>query len=236
VKKHLLLRLEGPLMAFGDIAVDAHGPVADFPAASAITGLLGNALGWRRQDHEPLERLQDRLRLAIRRDREGERLRDFQTAMLGKADEGWTTWGEPYRRGGNPETYRNPYIRSRWYDCDASLTIALRLEPSDEKPSLDDVAEALTSPARPLFLGRKSCPPAAPLVLALASAENCLDALGLAPLAEGAAAAPRCFWMEGEGPGTGVAMETSGRRIWRVDVHAGLQRWRAGAAMSKTTG
>jgi CRISPR system Cascade subunit CasD len=235
VKKHLLLRLEGPLMAFGDIAVDAHGPVADFPAASAVTGLLGNALGWRRQDPEPLERLQDRLRLAVRRDREGERLRDFQTAILGKEDEGWTTWGEPYRRGGNPETYRNPYIRHRWFDCDASLTVALRLEPAEQSPTLDDLAKALSFPSRPLFLGRKSCPPAAPLVLGLASAGSCLDALGLAPLPEGAAATPRCFWMEGEGPGTGVAMETSGRRMWRVDVHAGLQRWRAGVAMSKAT-
>ena len=48
--RYLMLRLEGPLMAFGDVMVDAIGPIRDTPAASTLTGLLANALGVRREE------------------------------------------------------------------------------------------------------------------------------------------------------------------------------------------
>src|SRR3954465_10821725 len=96
----LLLRLETPLLAFGGEAVDARGVIADFPAASMITGLLANALGFRRSEGERLQRLQDRLIFAARIDRDGERITDFQTAQLGRNDLSWTTRGRPEGRAG----------------------------------------------------------------------------------------------------------------------------------------
>jgi CRISPR-associated protein Cas7/Cse4/CasC subtype I-E len=66
----LLLVLEGPMLSFGVEMVDARGPVGDFPAASLLTGMLGNALGWRRSDSDRLGALQQRLRFAARIDRE----------------------------------------------------------------------------------------------------------------------------------------------------------------------
>jgi len=229
-RPHLLLRLEAPLMAFGAVAVDANGPVDDIPAPSLLTGLIGNALGWDRTETARLQRLQDRLFLALRRDREGERILDFQTAELRHDERGWTTTGRPEGRKGGADTYLNKHIRRRWYDADAAVTVALRLDPAEEAPTLAEVAAALDRPARPLFLGRKPCLPAGRLVLGFAEAANCAAALALAPLADGATPRPRGFWPEGEGPETGARRYLHGRRSWRVDVHAGEEVWWEGPA------
>jgi CRISPR system Cascade subunit CasD len=238
MKRHLLLRLEAPLMAFGAVAVDAHGPVDDIPAPSLLTGLIANALGWNRTEAARLQRLQDRLRLATRRDREGERVPDYQTAELFENEKGWTTFGSPEGREKSPTYEPDPrtgrkhltHIRHRWYDADAAVTVALRLEPADEPPTLDEVAAALDRPARPLFLGRKPCLPSGRLVIGFADAENCAAALALAPPADGSAASPRCFWPAGEGPEMGARRRLSGRRLWRVNVHAGEEVWWEGPA------
>jgi CRISPR system Cascade subunit CasD len=230
MRPHLLLRLEAPLMAFGAIAVDANGPADDIPAAALLTGLIGNALGFDRTEAARLQALQDRLRHAVRRDREGERIPDFQTAELGHGDRGWTTWGEPEGRDGGAATYAGKHIRRRWYDADAAVTVALRLEPADTSPTLAQIADALDRPARPLFLGRKPCLPATRLVLGLVEAEGCLAALAAAPAADDAAPRPRCFWPEGEGPAQGARKIVSGRRAWRVNVHAGSETWWEGQA------
>jgi CRISPR system Cascade subunit CasD len=44
------MRLEAPLMAFGGEAIDNYGVIRDFPALSMVTGLLANALGYRREE------------------------------------------------------------------------------------------------------------------------------------------------------------------------------------------
>lgn len=235
---HLLLRLEAPLMAFGTVQVDQHGPIGDFPCPSALTGLIANALGWRRTDVDRLQRLQERLVFAVRRDREGERIQDFQTAQLGKSDRGWTTRGGPEKRGGGPETYDSPHIRYRWYDADCALTVALRLEPAEEDPRLESVAAALDRPARPLFFGRKPCLPASRLVLGLVEASDCLAALAQALPAEGAANCPRLFWPDGEGPPgpPGASLLVHGLRRFAVDVHEGRQLWWQGTNPAPAAG
>ncbi|MCO6416036.1 type I-E CRISPR-associated protein Cas5/CasD [Siccirubricoccus sp. KC 17139] len=179
--RHLLLVLEGPLLAFGGEVVDARGVVGDFPTASLLIGLLANALGWRRGERERHARLQARLVFAARIDREGERITDFQTAQLGKDDRGWTTSGTPEERAGGPGTYAAPHIRLRDYDADKRVTVALRLDPAGEAPDLEALAAALESPARPLFLGRKTCLPSRPLLGGLVEAEGLLAALASLP-------------------------------------------------------
>ena len=165
--RHLILNLESPLMAFGGETIDNYGVIRWFPSASMLTGLLANALGWRRVDRERHQRLQDRLVFAARIDREpagGVRMRDFQTAQLGASDMGWTTRGQPEGRTGGPNTYNSPHLRYRDYFADMRVTVALRLDPAADSPTLDDLASALREPARPLFIGRKPCIPSSPLV------------------------------------------------------------------------
>jgi CRISPR system Cascade subunit CasD len=183
VPRHLILRLDAPLMAFGDVMIDRLGPVRDTPASSTISGLLANALGYVRWDTERLGRLQERLVFGCRVDRRGQRLTDFQTAQLAKDDTGWTTRGRVEGRAGGDSTYESPHIRERDYRADACVTVALRLLDSKEAPTLDDVARALEEPARPLFLGRKPCLPARPLLAGEIDAPTVYDALLSIPFA-----------------------------------------------------
>lgn len=215
-------------MAFGATMIDALGAVQDFPAASLVTGLLANALGYERTESDRLQALQDRLVHAVRLDRTGERLRDFQTVALAKDDKGWTTGGAPEGRGG--DSYGGPHIRQRWYQADASALVALRLDPAETSPTLDEVAAALERPARPLFIGRKPCLPAGRLFAGFVEAPTALAAL--APVdADGA---PRFFWPEGEGPSAPDRQVRTGRRNWISGVHAGRETWFAGGLREAT--
>src|ERR1700679_629804 len=162
--RFLVLRFEGPLLSFGAEAIDNFGVVRDFPAASMLTGLIANALGWRREDRAEHQRLQDRLRFAARLDREGSRFTEFQTAKLDGGAEHWTTRGAVEGRRGGAETYKSPHLRYRDHDADAAVILIVHFTPEAEAPTLDDVAQAFRYPARPLFLGRKPCIPAQPFV------------------------------------------------------------------------
>ena len=135
--KHLILNLEAPLMAFGGETIDNLGVIRWFPSASMLTGLLANALGWRRIERDRNQQLQNRLVFAARIDREplgSVRLRDFQTAQLSKSDRGWTTRGQPETRAGGANTYDAPHLRYRDYFPDMRVTVALRLQPEPESP------------------------------------------------------------------------------------------------------
>jgi len=217
----LLLRLEAPLMAFGAPAVDQLRPVQRWPAVSMLTGLLGNALGWRRQDAALLDRLQARLRWAARLDREGVPLTEFQTAQLGKDDQGWTTRGRPEGRDGGADSYKSPHLRWRDHRADASVLVAVTLTPADEPPTLDHLALALQRPARPLFIGRKACLPATPVFAGWRAAADPLSAV----LADRTDTAP-VFYGEGAGGSgktTAVRHLASDERRFALDLHAGRQ-------------
>ena len=230
---HLLMRIEAPLVAFGDVMVDAIGPVTDTPSASMLTGLIANALGWRREERARHQRLQDRLIHAARLDRRAGRFVEFQTAKLGADDEGWTTRGRPEGRDGGAGTYLGPHIRRREHDADVSVAVALRLEPDAEDPTLGQIAAALDEPFRPLFIGRKPCLPTAPLFDKLVEAEDLLAALALVPLAR--ARKGEADTVQIDMPAM-AAMPPDGfhpvhvcdRRDWIAGVHAGdTVRWRA---------
>ena len=100
--KHLILRLEAPLMAFGGTMIDANGPTRDLPIVSMVTGLIANALGWHRAQREQHRDLQRRIVMGARLDRPGSELRDFQTALLFEDEKGWTTLGAPEDREKSP--------------------------------------------------------------------------------------------------------------------------------------
>ena len=177
----LLLRLDAPLISFGGPQVDNYGVVQPAPARSMLTGLLANALGYEHGDFPRLQRLQARLSFAARRDRPGEPLSDFQTVDLGQPfltdDNAWTTWGKLDPRKGGPEARTGTHIRYRDYRADSVHTVALTLDPLAEEPDLDLLEQALKEPARPLFIGRKCCLPAAPLLLGRIQADTPARAL-----------------------------------------------------------
>ncbi len=216
--RHLILNLESPLMSFGGETIDNYGVIRRFPAASMLTGLFANALGWRRIERERHQSLQERLVFAARIDREpagGVRLRDYQTVQMADSVDlfvqnnqwviGWTTRGTPDRRAGAlGSAGSGPFTHQRYRDyfADMRVSVALRVEPGDESPTLDELADALQEPARPLFIGRKPCLPSTPLFVDFIEAENTLEALLNFPLerTEPDRDIPvRLLWSDGEG-------------------------------------
>lgn len=232
--RHLILNLESPLIAFGGETIDNYGVIRWFPSASMLTGLLANALGWRRVERERHQLLQDRLVFAARIDREpagGVRMRDFQTAQLGASDKGWTTRGQPEARAGGASTYDSPHLRYRDYFADMRVTVALRLDPADDPPTLDDLASALQEPVRPLFIGRKPCLPSAPLFADTVEGDTALRALLDRTIEIGPDDSVRLLWPDGEGA-EGVREDRSymltDERNWVSGLHGGGRLVREG--------
>ena len=173
----LILRLAGPLMSFGDTAIDETRPTRRLPGRSLLTGLIGNALGYEHADTDRLARLQERLRFAARLDREGVSIIDFQTAELSKQDPLWTTRSVRAERHGGDGTYSGPALRYRHFRADSRVTVAMTLVPENEEPVPEAVADALRFPERPIFVGRKSCLPAGRILHASVEAKSLVEAL-----------------------------------------------------------
>ncbi|MDK3074682.1 type I-E CRISPR-associated protein Cas5/CasD [Sedimentitalea sp. JM2-8] len=213
----LVLRLCAPMMSFGAVAIDQVGPTARWPGASMLTGMLGNALGWDWDDRTAHQALQDRLLFGAIALREGDILTDSQNAQLGKTDRGWTTRGQPEGRTG--ASYDAPHRRRRDYILDASLRVVLRLDPENQQPTLDEVANALDRPARPLFIGRKPCLPSTPLNGGFVDAPTVHDALCAIDRDK-----PRpAMWPADKGPSGSRAMDVADRRVWSSGLHGGTR-------------
>lgn len=224
MQRWLILDLCAPLMAFGGISIDHVGPTRDFPAASMLTGLFGNALGWHWSDGPTHQALQDRLIFAARIEREGWLMTDQQNARLYEAEAGWTTWGVTDARnkgssyGSRDETGRKfiTHRRRRDYLADAQALVVLRLA-TDDFPTLDTLAEALNRPARPLFIGRKPCLPTRPLHAGWCEAVDAHSALTLVGTTAHAAAQ----WPSAEGPIGDRRIDLPDLRNWRSGLHGG---------------
>ena len=217
----LVLRLEAPLLAFGGVTIDQVGITRDFPAASMITGFLANALGWQRTEWQAHQALQDRLIFAVRRDRENPAgiLIDMQNAKLEANERGWTTYGKPEGRAG--ASYNSPHRRQREYHADACVTVVLRLEPAEDSPDLNKIAEALDRPARPIFLGRKTCLPSSPLRVCNTSASSAYEALQRVPAVYVSLNPLRALWPQQEGP-------NQGRQVHRIVALPDIRNWKTG--------
>lgn len=138
----LLLRLAGPMQAWGaDSRFDIRKTNRE-PTKSGVIGLLAAALGLRRD--EPLDALAA-LRMGVRVDREGVLLRDFHMAHGAKSS----------------------YMTQRYYLCDALFLVGVF---SEDEALMRRLEEAVRHPAFPLFLGRRSCPPEGRVCLGLRAA------------------------------------------------------------------
>ena len=184
----LRLRFDSALMSFGSVIVDQHNVTDRFPTLSMLTGLFGNALGYCHNDHRKLTNLQERIEFAARWDIEPEAFVDYQTVDLNQPHMsldrkgGWTTRGYPEWRAGGNAARLGTHQRYRHYWANGVMTLAVSLLGKDI-PTTNSLKQALKTPVRPLFLGRKSCLPSTPIVLDLVSSGNVLDALSDAPRA-----------------------------------------------------
>jgi CRISPR system Cascade subunit CasD len=173
VTSTLLLRLDGPMQAWS-IAEFSDRPTMPFPTKSGIVGLLANAYGRARTD--PIDDLAA-LTTAVRADEAGRPLTDFQTA----GRDGWRSADGVLHK----DTYKT---RRKGYLADAVFTVALT--GSDEV--IERSAAAAERPARSLFLGRRCCPPAMPVLIGVSTAAG-LDALRTVPYQGHRPVPPRRF-------------------------------------------
>lgn len=130
----LLLKLAGPLQSWGDSSRFNHRHTREAPTKSGILGLLAAADGRRRSDS--IEDLLS-LKFGVRTEQPGTVLRDFQTEI---------DW----------RTGKSHALTYRYYLADAIFVAAV----DGPGPLIEGLHEALRHPRFPLYLGRRSCPPA----------------------------------------------------------------------------
>ncbi|MGY5128476.1 type I-E CRISPR-associated protein Cas5/CasD [Streptomyces nigrescens] len=147
----LLLRLAGPLQAWGSAARFARRTTENAPTKSGIIGLLAGAQG--RSREADLSDLAS-LRFGVRIDQPGTRLRDFQTAH--HADSG-----------------KAMPLSERFYLADAVFVAAVEGEPG----LIDELHAAVREPAYLPYLGRRSCPPARPIDMGVRASTDLESAL-----------------------------------------------------------
>jgi|CZCA01.1.fsa_nt_gi CRISPR system Cascade subunit CasD len=236
--KALIIRLDAPMMSFGSVMVDQHGYIDRFPGIAMLTGLIANALGWEHSHFDRLEKLQSRLKYAARWDVRPERMVDYHTVDLGQSkmrEPGWTTRGRPEHRSGAKSTREGTHQRYRHYWTDGLMTVALTLE-GDVPPDLMTVCDALRRPARPLFIGRKTCLPARPILdpeTPIAAGENLLGILRQVPVWDRKGnkqdredSLMACWPMELRVTDRDIIRRVFDLRDWFNDIPTG-SRWRA---------
>jgi CRISPR system Cascade subunit CasD len=147
--RSVLLRLEGPLQAWGTRSRFPHRDTEREASKSGVLGVVAAALGMPRHDDARLARLAA-ARMGLRVDREGTPLVDYHTAGGGRfADHDHHVHGAD-----------DPVITRRAYLADASFLVALAFENDDLAEEIDC---ALAAPRWPLVLGRRACPPSLPV-------------------------------------------------------------------------
>lgn len=128
----LLLRLAGPMQAWGDSSRFVRRDTRMVPTKSGVLGLLAAADGRRRS--EAIEDLLN-LKFGVRVDQPGSLQRDFQTAV-------------------NWESGDVMPLSDRYYVADAVFLAGVEGEAS----LIEGLAERVQQPKFPLYLGRRSCP------------------------------------------------------------------------------
>lgn len=169
---HLVFTLVSAFGAMGDLAGHERRGTWVWPGRSAILGLLGAALGVRRDDATGFAALEP-LRMAVGVHDEGAPMRDYHTiasvpsAVVRRPD----SRAAALRAAGlRTETT----ITLRDYRVGPLYAVALWGLP------LTPLEEALRRPVFPLYLGRKSCPLAAPPDPRIRAADGPLEALAAA--------------------------------------------------------
>ncbi len=183
MRDHLVFTLDAAMAAMGELAGHERRGTWTWPGRSAVLGLCAAAMGIRRDgDFTPL----DGLGMAVAMFDTGTALRDFHTAVSIPS----SVVKRPQSRA---EALRidngrsNSTITLRDYRVGVLYGVALWGD------GLAHVQAALRRPAFTLYLGRKSCPLAAPLNPRLLSAPDAATALArgqeLPPWRSGARAA-----------------------------------------------
>lgn len=173
--RYLVFQLYAPLASWGEPATGESRRTAAHPTRSALLGLLAAALGIRRDEEEPLAALHDGVLTAIKQLSPGVMVQDYHTSQVPGQDRKALRLTRRDELS-TPQEKLHTILSTRDYRCDGYWCAAVRVV--DGCPwTLEDLAQALHRPRFALYLGRKSCPPGAPLAARLVEAEGIRAAL-----------------------------------------------------------
>lgn len=175
----LVFQLQAPLASWGEPAVGEYRGSHGYPSESALIGLLGAALGVRREDEVAHAALRQGYGFAVGVQSTGKLLRDYHTAQVpGRTSLKGRPHGNRRDELRIPKDELNTILSTRDYRQDAACLVAVQAGPESPHP-LDVLAGALRKPRFVLYLGRKSCPPAAPLYPLIVDAQSAVEAINV---------------------------------------------------------
>jgi len=169
----LVLRLAGPMQAWGIQSRFEYRDTGIEPSRSGVIGLLGCSLGIGREDKKFLSRCMG-LEMGVLVLKEGAVLRDYHVSGGGK----WK--GREYgvaTANGKSTTV----VSNRYYLSDADFLVGLIGEPG----FIGQLSAGVKSPVWPIFLGRKAFVPSHPVFVATLQLHDMKEVLleGLSRLA-----------------------------------------------------
>jgi CRISPR system Cascade subunit CasD len=127
----------------------------DEPSKSGIIGLIGCALGYRRDDPRLVTEIDSNIRIGIRIENPGTPMKDYHTI------------NDVSRGRENASTI----LTNRTYLQDASFLVVI----NGPEELLMRIKDALASPKWPIYLGRKSCPPTRPVFDGITKAYDSIE-------------------------------------------------------------
>lgn len=159
--RFLILRLDGPMQAWGTHTFEDFRPSNLYPTRSGLLGVLAACLGIERSDHATQAALAASVEFSVRVDttverlgrkqpaiKSGMKLPDFHTVMDARKVDG--------------KVNKFPVVSRREYLFDAAFTVAVGTK-SNAPFTLDTIAVALRRPLYTPTLGRRACPTTRPI-------------------------------------------------------------------------
>ena len=224
-RTHLVYRVSAALGSMGTLAGNERRGTDDWPARSAITGMLGAALGVRRNDRESLGRLETDYAVGLARVRLGPVLVDFHTAQTVPT----SAAKRPSSRRealalGEAKGSVGTVITHREYHQGCSFDVALTAIVDEPRWSLETLSDALNRPYYVLYFGRKACPLDLPLGPRPVEAEDTVAAFEAYRVAtdRDSSEVAEAFLLD---PALAEEASASGRKIVRRDGVVDRERW-----------
>jgi CRISPR system Cascade subunit CasD len=173
---YLVFQLQGAMASWGEAAVGEYRGSHEHPTNSALAGLLAAALGLRRDQEADLRALNFCYLFGVGVSQGGALLRDYHTAQVpGRAAMKGRRHVTRKDELSLARTDLNTILSTRDYRQGVDLLVAVQAR-ENAPHTLAGLQKALERPTFALYLGRKSCPPSAPMAPRVVQADTLLNA------------------------------------------------------------
>ena len=173
----LVWMVAGPMGSFGEYAGHEFRGSGHVPRRSAILGMVGAALGVSREDDEGQRALRE-YSVAVQSLCKSSALRDYHTVQTATEPTPVNVARREVLKAAGQRV--NTTVTVREYRADVVFRVALWCA-GGALWSLETIRDALRAPRYVLYIGRKSCPLAAPTNPTIVTARDPLRALATVP-------------------------------------------------------